>query len=364
MGDLLDDSAALAAAGAKAKAAGLLALDTEFVWTRTYWPRMGIVQLGAQGECWALDCLAPLDAAPLRALLGDGQVTKILHDARQDLTHLRHWCGAAPVNVFDTRLAAAFAGFPAGIGLQKLLSQTLGVELPKTETRTDWTARPLSAAQVRYALDDVRHLPALRDDLWRRAGELGTREWLAEDLRQYDDPALYADAAPETAWLRVKCPRGRLNRQGLAVLRAVAAAREEMARQWDVPRSWAGEDGSLVGMALTGRAGQVRHRLRGGKADMMRERYARAVAAALALPPERWPEDPFPQHPPKALAAADAALAWLAARAAELRLDPTVIASRATVTAFVAGPAPANPLATGWRHRVIGREMAARFAVA
>ncbi|MBP5232542.1 MAG: ribonuclease D, partial [Planctomycetes bacterium] len=241
MGDLLDDSAALAAAGDKAKAAGLLALDTEFVWTRTYWPRMGIVQLGTPGECWALDCLAPLDAAPLRALLADGQVTKILHDARQDLTHLRHWCGAAPASVFDTRLAAAFAGFPAGIGLQKLLAQTLGVELPKTETRTDWTIRPLSAAQVRYALDDVRYLPALRDDLLRRAGELGTRDWLAEDLRQYVAPALFADADPERAWERVKLPRGRLNRHGFAVLRAVAAAREEMARQWDLPRSWAGE---------------------------------------------------------------------------------------------------------------------------
>ena len=173
---------------ARARAAGTVALDTEFVWTRTYRPRLGLVQIGTPSECWGLDCLQGLNPSALGELIADGSVVKILHDAHQDLEILWHYTGAKPQNVFDTRCAAGFAGFASTIGLQKLLQDAVGVGLAKTETCTDWTQRPLTDAQVRYALDDVRYLAELRKELVSRAEGLGTREWQAEEQGKYDNP--------------------------------------------------------------------------------------------------------------------------------------------------------------------------------
>nr|MCR5414719.1 hypothetical protein [Kiritimatiellia bacterium] len=192
----------------------------------------------------------------------------------------------------------------------------------------------------------------------------GTRAWLEEDLQKYDDPLLYEDYAPSDVWMRVKTGRARLDGRGRAILRAVAALREELARGWNIPRGWAGDDASLAEMAQKGRVGHFAHRLRGGMADVARARYAKAIEEALSLPEEAWPGNPRPHYIPEVESAASEALVWLRARADAIHVDQGVIANRATVTAFVddAGD-ETNPLATGWRAEVVGREMAARFAV-
>ena len=364
MGSLIRTVAELEEACGCVKADGVLSLDTEFVWMRTYRPQLGIVQMGGRENCWAIDCITGLDASALKALIEDEDVVKVLHDARQDLTHLHHWTGANPQNVFDTQLAAAFAGFPHGIGLQKLLFEAIDVGLPKTETRTDWTQRPLSDAQVKYALDDVRYLPALRDELMRRTAEFGTQLWMLEDQVRYDDAALYSDYDPETVWQRIKTRRVRLGGRGRAVLKAVAALREELAQKWNLPRNWLGDDESLVRMAAEGRVGHLVHRLRGGQGDTIRALYSEAVKTALETPEADWPEDPHRHYIGEVLDAADAALAWLDEKAASLHVDPAAIANRATVTAFVDDVTDEpNPLAVGWRYEVVGRELAERFGV-
>ena len=365
MGDLIRTAAELDAACERARTDGVLSLDTEFVWMRTYRPQLGIVQMGCREACWAIDCLIGLDTTALKSLIEDESVVKILHDARQDLTHLRHWTGASPKNVFDTQLAAAFVGFPHGIGLQKLLFEAIDVGLPKTETRTDWTQRPLSDAQVRYALDDVRYLPVLRDELLRRSEEFGTRLWMLEEQVRYDDAAQYADYDPETVWQRIKTRRVRLDGRGRAVLRAVAALREELAKKWNLPRNWLGDDDSLVRMASEGRVSHLVHRLRNGQGDTIRGLYAEAVEKALATPEDDCPEDPHRHYIGEVLDAADAALDWLDGKAAELHIAPAAIANRATVTAYVDDVTDeSNLLAVGWRYESVGREMAERFGVA
>ena len=364
MGDLIRTTAELESVCAQARTEGLLSVDTEFVWRRTYRPQLGIVQLGTREKCQAVDVTSGLSPASLGDVLADSSVVKILHDARQDLTHLRHYTGRTPANVFDTQLAAAFAGFPAGIGLQKLLLEAIDVGLPKTETCTDWLQRPLSPAQVQYALDDVRYLPALRDELLARCESFGTRAWLEEDLLTYDDASLYDDYDREQVWKRVKTGRVRLEGVGFAVLRAVAALREEMAQGWNLPRNWLGDDESLVAMASLGRVGRLVHRLKGGQADVARAKYAKAVAAALALPEAEWPENPRRRYISEVLDAADKALDWLRGRAEELHVDATVIANRATVTAFVDDVEDeTSPLASGWRADAVGRDMASLFGV-
>ena len=349
---------------ARARAAGVVALDTEFVWQRTYRPRLGLVQIGTPDACWGLDCLQGLKPTSLADLIADPSVTKILHDAHQDLELLWHYTGAKPQNVFDTQRAAGFAGLSGKIGLQKLLEEVLNVGLAKTETCTDWTQRPLTDAQVRYALDDVRYLPELRLALLARAEELGTRAWLEEDMGMYDDPDWYADADPDEVWRRVKTFKLHFEPRHYAVLRAVAAVRETYAHEWNLPRNWLGDDQSLAEMAFKGRAGFFKHRLRGGQRDTIDAQYAAAIKEALVLPPEDWPSDPRPHYIQEVLDAADKAIEWLRAKAEKIHVDATLIASRATVTAFIDNPDDLqNALAAGWRYEAIGREMLEKFSV-
>lgn len=364
MGDLIVTTAALEAACEAARSGGYLSLDTEFVWRQTYLPQLGIVQLGAGGECRAVDCAKGLDPSPLGAAMADECIVKILHDARQDLALVKRYTGASPKNVFDTQLAAAFAGFPSGIGLQKLLFEALDIGLAKTETCTDWTRRPLSEAQIRYALDDVRHLAALREELLRRADGLGTRAWLEEEMTRYNDVALYDECVPSEMWRRVKLRRAKLDRRGFAVLRAAAELREKLAMEWNQPRAWLGTDESLVEMAERGRVGRLVHRLGGGRAAQLRALYEEAVAAALETPEDECPEDPRVHYISEVLDAAEKAVDWLEKRSAELHVDHAAIANRATITAFVDNVADeSNPLACGWRWEAVGREMAERFGV-
>lgn len=364
MGDLIQTTAALEGACERIRQDGLIALDTEFVWKCTYLPCLGIVQMGGRDFCCAVDCRSGLDTSALRDMIEDHAVVKILHDARQDLTLLRHWTGASPRNVFDTQLAAAFADLPKGLGLQKLLFEMLDVGLAKTETCTDWTQRPLSDAQVRYALDDVRYLPALRDALVARCAELGTLAWLDEERAAADDANVYLDCPPDELWKRIKTHRARLGGRGFAVLRAVAALREKLAREWNLPRNWLGDDGSLVRMAEKGRVERLVHRLRGGRGDTVRALFESAIAEALATPEDEWPEDPARHYIPEVLDAADRAIDWLDEKARSLHVDPGVVANRSTVTAFVDDVGDeTNPLATGWRHEIAGAEMAELFGV-
>ncbi|MGN0847907.1 MAG: ribonuclease D [Kiritimatiellia bacterium] len=355
---------------ASLRGGGLAALDTEFVWRNTYRPKLALVQLGAaDGTSWAEDCLLALDTAPLAELLADAGTVKVLHDAHQDLDHLFHYTGAKPVNVFDTQLAAAFAGLPAGMSLQRLVQETVGVGLPKTETTTDWMQRPLTEAQIAYSLDDVRYLGEARAELLRRAEALGTRAWLEEEMRRYDDPSHYGDADPQAVWTHVKCGRARLDGRGFAVLRALAATRETLAREWNLPRTWLADDASLAEMAEAGESVaarlRFRHRLRNrGQRETLADAFAAAIREGLDVPEAAWPANPRPHYIAEVREAAEKALAFLRARAEEVHVDPAVVANRATLTAYVDNPEDAaNPLARGWRFEVFGREIAERFVV-
>ena len=315
------------------------------------------------------DCLLGLGTAPLAELLQDASTVKVLHDAHQDLDHLFHYTGALPANVFDTQLAAAFAGLPARLSLQKLLTETVGITLPKTETMTDWTQRPLTPQQMSYALDDVRYLGEARAELIERARKLGTLAWMEEEMRLYEDPSLYGDPDPEEQWKRVKCGKVRLDGRGLACLRALAATRERMAMEWNIPRAWLGDDASLAEMAADGPKDSARlrfrHRLRNrGQQALVAAAFAKALKEGAAVPEEECPVDFHPHYISEVKEAADEAMEFMRQRAEEIHVDPAVIANRATVTAWVDDPGdPENPLAGGWRYEVVGRDIAEKFEV-
>ena len=211
-------------------------LDTEFIWERTYYPRLGLIQLAlSDEECFLIDPLAIVDFTPLGRLLANPGVVKILHDAPQDLMILNRVTGVVPQNVFDTRIAAGFSGLPSTISLADLINDLLDIDLAKTETRTNWLKRPLDPSQIDYALDDVRYLRALRILLLTRIIVPEIRDWLRQELDVLSSPGAYGLLADNQRYLKIK-GSGSLDRRGLAILRELSSWREEEARNRNRPR--------------------------------------------------------------------------------------------------------------------------------
>ncbi|MEJ2058554.1 MAG: HRDC domain-containing protein [Desulfofustis sp.] len=221
-------------------------IDTEFIWERTYYPRLGLIQIALSDEdCQLIDPLAVEDLTPLGRLLGDFSVVKILHDAPQDLAILSRVTGVIPQNIFDTRIAAGFSGLSSTTSLVRLMDVLLDIDLPKTETRTNWLKRPLDHSQVDYALDDVRYLRALRVLLLARIIDPQVESWLSEELQNLSMPEMYDPIDDRTRFLKIKGSSS-LDRRGLAILRELASLREQEAQSLDRPRGHIFTDKALL----------------------------------------------------------------------------------------------------------------------
>ena len=340
-------------------------IDTEFVWEQTYYPRLGIVQVGfPENDCHLIDTVTLSDLSPLGALIANRHTVKILHDAQQDLWILRRITDAVPCNIFDTRCAAGFAGLGSTLSLGNLLRLCLNIQLPKTETRTNWLRRPLSDNQVAYALNDVRYLPALREHLLTDIQRRGRENWLAEELRQYDIAKLYDDRAPEEQYTRVK-GTGRLSRRDMAIVRELATWREKEAQQADRPRAWIMRDDAIVQIARRKpQSIQSLNRLR-GIARTTINRYGNsllnAVQRGLATDEKNCPPISPPVRPdPLDDARLDLAMAFLRGQCLSEGIDIAMVASRSDIKEFISKKnAPNNPLHTGWRREFLGADLTA-----
>ncbi len=221
----------------------VLALDTEFVRERTYWPQLALVQIAAGTErdptdddILLIDPLAPGMPEALARLLTDPRSLKLMHSAGEDLIALRHACGALPQPLLDTQIAAALCGIGAGLGYQRLIQELLGIAVDKGETRSDWLRRPLSEAQRHYAADDVRHLAAAWRLLRDRLQASGRMAWLEEDCARMLANAA-ADAPERWPHLGMRSAQF-LDRDGQIRLLRLLRWRETQARASDRPRSW------------------------------------------------------------------------------------------------------------------------------
>lgn len=235
MSEWISDPAELASR--LASAAPRVGLDTEFVRERTWWPKLALLQVALDdGTILLVDTLAPGINEALAAMLTDSAVLKVMHSASEDLIALKHACGVVPAPLFDTQVAAAVAGVAAGAGYQRLVQDTLGVALPKGETRSDWLRRPLSPSQLEYAADDVHYLFALHDDLVTKLQDLGRQDWLAEDCMRMVDNARNDDLDP---WPHLALRAAQFLDAGAQHrLLRVLRWRDAHARQVDKPRSW------------------------------------------------------------------------------------------------------------------------------
>ena len=229
------------------KACGRMGLDTEFVRERTYRARLCLVQVATDGAIWLIDTHEGADPGPVAKLVADPEVEVVVHAGRQDLDILHDRFGAVPTSVFDVQVAAGFAGYGASLPLGRLASAVAGVSLPKGESYTDWCRRPLTPSQLNYAAADVRFLLPIADRLKDELARRGRTSWVREEMLLLESIDSYA-SDPRRAWRRV-AGHGALTPRQRAVLKELAAWREEAAAKRDLPRSWVVKDPTLIEIA-------------------------------------------------------------------------------------------------------------------
>ncbi len=333
--------------------APLIAVDTEFVRERTYFPKPCLLQLGWDEEVACVDLMTLGGVGSLADILFGGETTKVFHAARQDMELFYAMCGRVPAPIYDTQIAGGVLGFPDQSGYGPLVEEILGVRLEKGHARTDWARRPLSDEQLRYAIDDVRYLLPMREELEHRLANLGRQEWAAELYRELTDPALYAPD-PSGAWRRVKNWR-QLEGAELARLQALARWREEQAVERDRPRRWILDDNALMELARRNPADERAVALAGIPPAVAR-RQGRTIAARLAaLPPDAEPRDVPPDtRLPREEARLASRLGRIVDETAEkARVAPAILATRAELKAMVAGQRDLRVL-RGWRRELVG----------
>ncbi len=224
----------------------LLAMDTEFVRERTYFAQLGLVQVAAGGAIGLVDPLSDGNPEALARLL-ERSSTIVMHSASEDLEALLVACRRLPERLFDTQIAASLAGLGAGLSLQKLIEATVGVALSKSETRTDWLRRPLSAAQLAYAADDVRHLVAAAEVIIERLQSLGRLDWVEQDCARMLSAAASESVNPHPH-LAFR-PAQRLPAAAQIRIRRLLGWRDAEARRANKPRGWILDNALVVRLA-------------------------------------------------------------------------------------------------------------------
>ncbi|HEY6691274.1 MAG TPA: HRDC domain-containing protein [Solirubrobacteraceae bacterium] len=357
------DQPDVARIAARATQAGRLGLDTEFMPEGRYRPLLCLVQVVVENDVWVLDPLAGFDPAPLAAVLADPAVELVVHAGRQDVAILRREWRTDVTSVFDTQVAAGFAGFSAQAGYSGLLHDVLRIRLPKTASFTRWDARPLTGEQVRYARGDVEHLLPLADDIRARLEPRGRLEWAREECRVV---ALASDERdPEEVWRRLPRAAG-LDPRERAVARELAAWRERTAEREDRPVGAVVRDPTVVELAKRQPSGRRElAQIRGVNPDVVRRRGEDIIAAiqrGKAAPPisvdegERLGTE-AQDGPVIALAES-----LVRARAQEAGLAYELIAARADLAPIVVsvrrGDAePDVRTLRGWRRELVGAEL-------
>lgn len=351
-------TAALAEFCNELKGQPFIAVDTEFMRETTYWPKLCLIQVASPDTEACVDPLAEgLDLAPLLDILRDPAVLKVFHAARQDVEIFNN-LNAMPTPLFDTQVAGMAAGFGEQIAYDALVRQMLKIELDKSSRFTDWARRPLSDAQLTYAVADVTHLATLFPILRDRLEKAGRLAWVEEEMKALNDPAAY-DVDPEKAWRRLR-PR-KTAAKYLAVFKAVAAWRERTAQSRDQPRGRILKDEAideLATQAPTSLEGlnTLRSVPKGFGGSKFGPDLLAAIKAALADPEGYAPvlDKAGPPPPASAGAVVELLKVLLKARAEEAGVASKLIATVSDLEKIAADDEANTPALIGWRREAFG----------
>jgi ribonuclease D len=338
-----------------------IALDTEFLREKTYYPKLCLLQLATPDIVACVDPLVLDDLSPLLDFVFDERITKVMHSGRQDMEIFFHLRGSLPAPVFDTQIAALLLGYPEQVGYANLVKAVLGTELDKLHTRADWSLRPLSAEQLQYAADDVIYLVEVYREMHAQLEKLGRLEWLADDFAALVDPALYENS-PEQAWLKVK-GSNRLRGDSLAILQELAGWRETTARSKDRPKGWILRDDVLIEIARhKPRSLAELGKLRGLSEGLLRNsgnKIIELVNAAAGKSPVAFPDTGRRARlSPDQGALVDVMSAIVRLISEQHGLNPAVLASRKQLESLILGDREAAVL-QGWRKKLVGERLQA-----
>lgn len=338
--------------------APFVTVDTEFLRETTFWPKLCLVQIASMEEAAIIDPLADgISLEPLFALMSDPAVTKVFHAARQDIEIFHHLSGAVPTPIFDTQVAAMVCGFGESVAYDQIVQRVTGSVVDKSSRFTDWSERPLSEAQLAYALADVTHLRLVYIHLRDALEEKGRADWVAEEMALLASAETY-DLKPQDAWRRLKA-RARQPVE-LAIVQELAALREREARERDVPRNRVMKDDMIYEVALQRpRTAEALGKLRAVNKGFERSRLGQAVVTlvneVMERPPETLPS--LPKRRPSidgATSAVELMKVLLKLSAEAHGVAPKVIATVDDLEAIVSGGDTAA--LTGWRRAVFGED--------
>jgi ribonuclease D len=352
----IDRSDELDALAHALKSATSIGVDTEFLRERTFFPKLCLLQLSANGQIWCIDTLrvGGLDAVMPALTAHDSR--KLIHAARQDLEAVYLTSKQVISPVFDTQIAAACIGMKPQVGYAELVKTLLEVTIPKGQTRTDWSRRPLTREQLEYAADDVLYLGAIAAELNQRLVKLGREQWMREDCLELEDRRLY-EPDPALAWTRLR-GIGQLDPQPRARAKAIAVWREKLAREKDLPRSWILADAAIFHIAHANPVSLSELE----DAQPLNDRFAATLLEALNgiasadIDDSEAVQDARPTPEQKALL--ERLIKVVDARAAELQVSAEVLAPRGELKSLAMGKRDTNAL-QGWRRQEIGERLLA-----
>jgi ribonuclease D len=334
-------------------------IDTEFLRETTYYPLLCVAQMASADEAVVIDALAPgIDLSPFYDLMANEKVMKVFHAARQDIEIVWHAAKLIPHPIFDTQVAAMVLGYGDSISYDQLVQRITGDTLDKSHRFTDWTRRPLSEAQLRYAISDVTHLREVYLKLVEDLRQRGRAEWVEDEMRVLTSPETYR-LEPENAWQRLKM-RVRKPKE-LAVLIEVAAWREREAQARDVPRSRVLKDEVIADLAVQAptSAENLTH-LRSLPKGFERSRWGEAIIAAvargLARDTKTLPRPVRAQSTANGAAVVELLKVLLRMVSERHHVAAKVIATVDDLERIAADDTADVPALTGWRRELFGEK--------
>jgi ribonuclease D len=350
----------LAALCARLAGEEFVTVDTEFMRERTYYPELCLVQLAGTHDVAVVDAQAKgLDLAPLGVLLAKPDVVKVFHACRQDVEIFLLMFDAVPLNLFDTQVAAMVAGFGDQVGYDALVQALTGGHIDKAHRFSDWSARPLTKAQVDYAAADVTHLRVVYERLMARLRVDGRMDWVGQEMAALAEPDTYR-VNPERAWERLKLRTG--NRRQLAMVQAIAAWREREAQRINIPRQRLVKDEQIPEIAaLAPENAEALAKARGISSGFAQGKSGQSllavIAEAKALPEGDLPRAEKPRDTPKASPALVALLKVLLNAVAEQNnVAARLVASSEDIEALALESADGNGVLEGWRGEMFGKD--------
>lgn len=355
--EIIDTTAGLEALCERLSAHEFVTVDTEFMRETTYFPKLCLIQIASEAEAAIIDPLADgLSLDPLFRLMANPSVMKVFHSARQDLEIVWIKGRVIPTPLFDTQVAAMVCGYGDQVSYEQLANDLAKSRIDKSSRFTDWARRPLTKAQLDYALSDVTHLRTVYLALREKLAANGRDDWLSEEMAVLASPSTY-ETEPHEAWKRLA---GRMRKaRDIAVLMEVAAWREREAQTRDVPRSRVLKDDALVELCMTApRNADAMSQLRAIPKGFERSRAAvdiiEAVERGLARDPKTVPVPERDRHRPSAGATLDLLKVLLKAVCERERVAPRILANVDDLEAIAASDEADVPALKGWRRELFG----------